>query len=627
MPLFNQGGKRRSARLWDDSHSLKSPSSLLPSAATQLPPMSTNPNNNANMASTPMYESFNNTMNHSDHQQQVPSEEQEVDNEAYWDNYYEYDKSNGWVNRDSSEIVTNPPQLPTPLPIVSPPPMKANYDKGLDHDYYNDPSYITTNEEADRYYNDPRTTVSNGPSQPTAEERVLLLEEEIRQLMDTNRTLQQSIQDVQATLASMSIARQHPVQVTTIPRASPTPSTSSHSSNRASTPSSVSAGSQFQRPRQAPQRYSRQANPTTTNDQVPSVMPSRAMHPPTQIQPPAQSQQVSHHHHPPSQRQIPGSYQPVYQPPPPHSHNQQYPPQSWYNHAPPPQWWQHHPYIPHPHPAQLQPPHMTQVTSKDMEIQVDTFKSKESYLTWRSQLLLKLSQHHVYYTLTARDPVTSTLQLNPQLQHSPMKDRENRLLFMALYKAVREHGGVHVTQSMSKNADGYALLERLDMKHLGQKSDPVDQTNLVTSLYKLTRNNEESIEKFGHRFIQHCELCLYHKTPPWSVETLGTLFITNLRMPRTFRHVIVKDTRNQYNWFSKNIEYTIECCCDYYNDLVNKNLAEPSEIVKANTNNTSKKEEKKKDDKSKNTQDKGNSAGNNPTQRDDKAIKRTLKNR
>ena len=88
--------------------------------------------------------------------------------------------------------------------------------------------------------NDPKTTVVTGPSPPTAEERVIMLEEEICQLMDTNCTLQQSIQDVQQTLEKMAIAKQsHPPQVTAMQHQLSSASNSSHSSNRANTPSSI----------------------------------------------------------------------------------------------------------------------------------------------------------------------------------------------------------------------------------------------------------------------------------------------------------------------------------------------------------------------------------------------------
>ena len=73
------------------------------------------------------------------------------------------------------------------------------------------------------------------------------------------------------------------------------------------------------------------------------------------------------------------------------------------------------------------------------------------------------------------------------------------------------------------------------MKHLGLKSNPVDQTMLITGLYKLKRNNYETIEKIGHRFIQQYELCLYYKTPLWSVETLGMPSIFNLNMSQIFK--------------------------------------------------------------------------------------------
>ena len=65
--------------------------------------------------------------------------------------------------------------------------MKAEYNQGPDHDYYNNPAYITTNKEAEPYFNYPRMTVETGL--PSAEEREAMLEEEICQLMNTNRTL------------------------------------------------------------------------------------------------------------------------------------------------------------------------------------------------------------------------------------------------------------------------------------------------------------------------------------------------------------------------------------------------------------------------------------------------------
>ena len=88
MPLFNQGGKRRSARLWDESQSLLSQSSLLQTANHNTPPMSNYTPNNANMAPPPMNESHNNMDAQPTNPPIVPSEEQVADNKAYWDNYF-----------------------------------------------------------------------------------------------------------------------------------------------------------------------------------------------------------------------------------------------------------------------------------------------------------------------------------------------------------------------------------------------------------------------------------------------------------------------------------------------------------------------------------------------------------
>ena len=68
------------------------------------------------------------------------------------------------------------------------------------------------------------------------------------------------------------------------------------------------------------------------------------------------------------------------------------------------------------------------------------------------------------------------------------------------------------------------------------------------------------------------------------------------------------DTRHQYDWFSSTIEYTIERCVDYYNDLVQKKLAEPNEMVKKNNNN---KTENKKTNQNNNNNSNTNTRTNN----------------
>ena len=73
------------------------------------------------------------------------------------------------------------------------------------------------------------------------------------------------------------------------------------------------------------------------------------------------------------------------------------------------------------------------------------------------------------------------------------------------------YSNVTITQSISESAGCYALLQREDAKHLCKKSDPADQTILVTDLFKMTHSPEESINLFGTRFLHHYELFLYHK--------------------------------------------------------------------------------------------------------------------
>ena len=195
MPLFNQAGKRRSARLNNESATLQSQSSLPVSAHSNPTPITLYEQPNSTMSQPPMNQSSHDIENLQTTQPSIPLEDVNEDNEAYWDNYYEYDTSFGWIPQQSSETERPPMNNEANLQEATPP-MKAAYDKGLNYDYYNDPSYVTTNEDAERYMNDSRHIVK-GSQQPSAEEQVIMLEEEIRQLMDTNRTLQQSISDVQ----------------------------------------------------------------------------------------------------------------------------------------------------------------------------------------------------------------------------------------------------------------------------------------------------------------------------------------------------------------------------------------------------------------------------------------------
>ena len=173
----------------------------------------TNDNNgNADQyANSPPTDPHNATVQEQQHQNtsSIDLESEGLDNEAveqlaFDDNYYEYDEDLGYVAPQSSESQSLPEETWTYPPFTNEP-MRPHYDQPPSYDYYNDPRYVTTNEEAERYMNDPPTVSANTPSEPTAEERVVMLEAELRTLMNTNTTLQQSIQDIQKSLASMSI--------------------------------------------------------------------------------------------------------------------------------------------------------------------------------------------------------------------------------------------------------------------------------------------------------------------------------------------------------------------------------------------------------------------------------------
>ena len=286
MPWYNQAGKRRSARLNNKSVNLQSQLSLpIPVHPHQLP-MTPNMQSNQNMSQPPMNSLSANIKHPQTNQSSIPLEKVNEDNKAYWDNYYEYNTPFGWVPHQSSETEPTPEQYQE-FPQPTTPPMKAEYNRGPTYDYYNDPSYVTTNEEANRYMNDPRNIVSTSPAQPVAEERVVMLEEEIRQLMDTNRTLQKSICEVQHTLASMAITKQVqplPVLIQWPPSSA---SNLSHSSNRASTPSSVSAGLQFQRQQctlSSRNMRQHQPNVTSSHHHAPTMAPQQQIsHQPNQL--------------------------------------------------------------------------------------------------------------------------------------------------------------------------------------------------------------------------------------------------------------------------------------------------------------------------------------------------------
>ena len=153
MPLFNQAGKQRSARLNNESATLQSQSSLPVPAHSNPTPITSYAQPNSTMSQPPMNPLSYDIENLQTTQPSIPLDDVNEDNEAYWDNYYEYDTSFGWVPQQSSE--TEQPHMNNEMNLQeTPPPMKAAYDKGLNYDYYNDPSYVTTNEEADRYMND-----------------------------------------------------------------------------------------------------------------------------------------------------------------------------------------------------------------------------------------------------------------------------------------------------------------------------------------------------------------------------------------------------------------------------------------------------------------------------------------
>ena len=557
MSQLNIAGQRRSQCLWRpgdpelhqqtptttmSNDNMQTPSAEAPSISMPTNEIQYNNATNANNASN----ATNNAMN-------LDYDPQADDNYSeYEDNYYNYDVNNGWnPNLYPEGNISHAQQESTTY---------ANQTAETDFDVNSENPL--TNENVDTYYNeDPDIEYTPTPpswqSQPTSEvyERVQTLENEVRALLHSNNTLHQSLSNIHQAISRLSMASP---RHTTIDNTHEHPSSlSSSSTSVRASPTNLIKQSTMSQPNNAiPKRPTLPMSTykLTNRGHSPKVVQFNDQHSARhQHQVPAQPnfQQIPSHPppvqqqhqnigtrfprmsptpmptnvpYPPSNQNLPNQSmnQPMYTPFHPYSTGMMPPP--WY--VNPPNWMQMQ--MPT---NQQQAPHMTQVTSKDMEIVIDYFKNKEPYLTWRSQMLLKLSQHNVYTQLTHKDPVTGTLQLNPMLQQDPMCRKENRLLFMALYKAVREHGGITVTQSISENADGFSLLKRLDAKHLGKKFNPVDQTSLVTELYKMTRKDDKSIEAFGTRFLQHYELCLYHKTPQWSVLNLGTLFITNLKMP------------------------------------------------------------------------------------------------
>ena len=164
MPQFTQGGKRRSERLWDGhSNSLMSHLPEISSERTSLPPMTTN--NQQTEGPPPPEEEYI-------PEDTIPptmdpyTEEQINNNDAYWDNHYEYDVTEGWVNPPADQQSDQATQYSDAL--FQPPTLKPEQEVSFHHNFT--PTPPANHEIPPMQYDNQRERQYDSHSQPSAEE-------------------------------------------------------------------------------------------------------------------------------------------------------------------------------------------------------------------------------------------------------------------------------------------------------------------------------------------------------------------------------------------------------------------------------------------------------------------------
>ena len=147
--------------------------------------------------------------------------------------------------------------------------------------------------------------------------------------------------------------------------------------------------------------------------------------------------------------------------------------------------------------------------------------------------------------------------LNPNICHTDNVD-----LYLATITAFGDKSHKYIDVSDHSEADGLLLWSRLDFI-MGDKTTYKTQ-ELVLCFHQLKRQNNQSIQSFGHSFLSQIEVLSHHKVKVGTVKDLAFRFLVAVNMPKLFKNQIKDIDAYQSWWKNKPLRAFIDKVCKEY---------------------------------------------------------------
>ena len=221
----------------------------------------------------------------------------------------------------------------------------------------------------------------------------------------------------------------------------------------------------------------------------------------------------------------------------------------------------------------------TSISCKDLTIVLKSFPkhpTKDSYLQWKNQSLLTISTHPIYHTITTRNHLNKIV-INPNITHT-----DNTALFVALTASLGNKLQDYVDVSDHDSADGLLLWTRLDSMVMGEKT-PYDAHKLLMQFHSMKRQNNQTIESFGLKFIAHIDTMSYHEIKAGTVKNQALQFLIGVNMPKLYKEQI-KDIQSCKSWWkNKTLRQFIDNVAKVYHAELQMGALDNDYVIKDTT--------------------------------------------
>jgi dUTPase len=167
--------------------------------------------------------------------------------------------------------------------------------------------------------------------------------------------------------------------------------------------------------------------------------------------------------------------------------------------------------------------------------------------------LLQLHNHAVYLSITTRD------KNNMIIFNRAMAEADSNQLYKATVKALKSHASTYVDSSDHNESCSFSLWLRLDRKIMGERMSFTSAT-MEQEFNDLKRDNNQSLESFGKKFINHVHMMAYHKISFGTPRHMALKYLMATKMPELFRDQLIDIDSYTTWWKGKTLREFIERC-------------------------------------------------------------------